>query len=112
MISLQRLKIDSWVQLGLGLISFMGWYSQSFGLAIIMFGLLWLWQTGSAIELWLDYRHRSRLGYMWLAPLLFVAYWLHEKAIFLCLAFAVVYAWHTISDYLIVRRRPRSFWDL
>ncbi|PSR14862.1 MAG: hypothetical protein DA408_01515 [Bacteroidetes bacterium] len=112
MISLQRLQIDGWVQLGLGILGFIAWSTYSLGLGLLALWVLWLWQTGSALELWLDYHHRSRRWYLWVAPLLLLGYFLYEELIILLLLFIVIYAWHTLRDYLIVRRRPRSFWDL
>lgn len=112
MISVLRLRIDSWVQLALGGLSTLSWVFGGYLLSIIGVWLLWLWQTGSALELWLDYRHRSRKPYLWFAPVLLLLAIFHAYGIFLILACALVYGWHTLRDYRIVLRRPRSFWDL
>ncbi len=112
MISILRLQIDSWVQLALGVLSTLSWLLGGYVLSLVGVWLLWLWQTGSALELWLDYRHHSRRPYLWLAPILLTLAILHTYGIFLILGCALAYGWHTIRDYRIVLRRPRSFWDL
>jgi len=112
MISALRLRIDSWVQVILGLTGGLSWLLGGYALTLVSVWLLWLWQTGSALELWLDYRHHSRKPYLWLAPVLLVLAIIYAQGIFLLVGCALVYAWHTFRDYRIVRRRPRSFWDL
>lgn len=112
MISKLRLRIDSWVQLALALACLISWLLGGYGLVPVLVWLLWLWQTGSALELWLDYRHHSRKPYLWSAPILILLAIFYTKGLFLLMACAVIYGWHTIRDYRIVLRRPRSFWDL
>ena len=112
MISILRLRVDSWVQVALGLWCIMSWLLGGYLLTLVGVWLLWLWQTGSALELWLDYRHRSRKPYLWLAPVLLVVALFNTHGIFLLIGWALVYAWHTVHDYRVVLRRPRSFWDL
>lgn len=112
MISLSRLQLDVWVQLSIGSGCLIAWWLQWYSFIIVALWILWLWQTGSALELWLDYRHHSRKPYIWAAPLLFIYSFFFEHTIFLLLICCAVYAWHTICDYRIVKRRPRSFWEL
>lgn len=112
MISKLRLRVDSWVQIVLGLAGIVSWLLGGYGLAPVLVWLLWLWQTGSALELWLDYQHHSRKPYLWLAPILVLLAIFYAQGVFLLIGCAVVYGWHTIRDYRIVLRRPRSFWDL
>lgn len=112
MISLNRLQLDAWVQFTIGICCCLAWGFQWYSFIIIALWILWLWQTGSALELWLDYRHHSRKPYLWVAPLLFVSSFFFVYATQLILLCCLIYAWHTIRDYIIVKRRPRSFWDL
>ena len=112
MISTFRMQIDGWVQLTLGLSSAVAWLLGGYVLTLVGIWLLWLWQTGSALELWLEYQHHSRRPYLWFAPVLLLVAILHSKGIFLILLCALVYGWHTLRDYRVVLRRPRSFWDL
>lgn len=113
MISKLRLKIDSWVQFFLAIGSLAAWLANSYVLAGSLLWILWLWQTGSALELWLDYRHHSRKPYLWLAPLLLtIALLSFSFGAWLLAICAIIYIWHTVRDYQIVLRRPRSFWEL
>ena len=112
MISRTRLKIDSWVQLLLAIGSLAAWATSSVVLALCLLWLLWLWQTGSALELWLDYKHHSRKPYLLLAPVLLVLALFFTFGKLLLAICAVVYIWHTVRDYQVVLRRPRSFWEL
>ncbi len=112
MISLLRLKIDSWVQLGLGIGCLLAWTTQSFVTPLTLVWILWLWQTGSALELWLDYRHHSRKPYLWFAPVLLIGAMFYSSGVIFLAICAIIYGWHTLRDYLIVRRRPKSFWEL
>ncbi|MEM1217010.1 MAG: hypothetical protein AAGJ82_15050 [Bacteroidota bacterium] len=112
MISRFRLQIDGWVQLCLGLVCLLGWYGQWYGLLTFGLVLLWLWQTGSALEFWLDYRHHARRWYLWLGPLALVVFLSWGYGWIFLLLFSVTYGWHTLHDYRIVLRRPRSFWEL
>ncbi len=112
MISRTRLKIDSLVQLLLGAGGLAAWSTNNFVLALSLLWLLWLWQTGSALELWLDYRHHSRKPYLLVAPILLVLALFSSFGKLLLVICAVVYIWHTVRDYQVVLRRPRSFWEL
>lgn len=112
MISRFRLKLDSWVQICLAMASIGCGLATWYVPALSLLWILWLWQTGSALELWLDYRHHSRRPYLWLAPLLFLVGLFFRSGILLLMICVLVYIWHTLRDYQIVRRRPRSFWEL
>ena len=112
MISILRMRVDGWVQLLLGLTGAIAWILGGYVFTLVCIWLLWLWQTGSALELWLDYQHRSRKPYLWIAPILLVIAIIHHYGIFLLSACALVSGWHTLHDYRIVLRRPRSFWEL
>lgn len=112
MISLFRLKIDGYIQLLLGLFCLVGWYGQWYGMLSVGLVVLWLWQTGSALEFWVDYRHHTRRWYLWLGPIALLTYLFWGYGWVPLLAFILVYGWHTLHDYRIVRRRPKSFWEL
>jgi len=113
MISKERLLWDGRGQLLLGALCLLTWLlSWEIGIWLTL-ALLLLWQTGSALELYLDYQHRSRQAYLWWAPVAVgVTLWYWPVGLVIGLGGILTYAGHTIRDYLIVLRRPRSFWDL
>lgn len=112
MISLNRLQLDAQVQLTIGISCLLAWGLGWHSFLIVALWILWLWQTGSALELWLDYQHHSRRPYLWLPPLVISISFFLGYTTELLLLCSIIYAWHTIRDYRIVRRRPRSFWEL
>ena len=113
MISLTRLKIDSFTQLVLAILSLLGLLLASWNWAAAGLVLLGLWQAGSALELYLDYRYKNRRNYLLLIPILIAGCWLLPSWELAPLAvFGLAYGWQTWRDYRIVARRPRSFWEL
>lgn len=113
MISRERLIWDGRIQLSLGGLGLVSWLASWPITLIVFISLLLLWQMISAWELYVDYKHKARRPYLWLLPLLIiiaVGFW--PLGVVPCLVGIGVFGWHTIHDYLIVRRRPRSFWDI
>lgn len=113
MISVTRLKIDSITQLILAVLTLLGLLLTSWKWAAAGLIILGLWQVGSALELYLDYRYKNRRNYLLLIPILPAGFWILPVWEFAPLAiFGLAYGWQTWRDYLIVSRRPRSFWEL
>ena len=113
MISHFRLKVDFFTQAALVLLS-VALYLFGFGTAAAIGVLvLSLWQTGSALELYLDYRYLNRRTYlMFLIGIVVVSLFLWQFTRWIIGFWALAYIIQTLRDYRIVRRRPKSFWEL
>jgi len=79
--------------------------------------LLGAWQAASAVELSLQYEYRARQPYIWILPLMIVLLfvlkpliggWIILGTVLALISYYVI----TARDFVIVRRRPRSFWDI
>jgi hypothetical protein len=113
MISKERLLWDGRIQMLLGILCLLTWILDWEVGVWLTLSLLLLWQTGSALELYLDYKHRSRRHYLWWAPVsVGFTLWCWPAGLVIGLGGILTYAGHTLHDYRIVQRRPRSFWDL
>lgn len=79
--------------------------------------LLGTWQAGSAVELRVQYEYRARQPYIWILPLMIVLLlvlkpllggWIILGTALTLISYYII----TARDFVIVRRRPRSFWDI
>jgi hypothetical protein len=85
--------------------------------AIVVFGILALWQVGSALHLAIGYEYRERFFFLKLFVLLLMAlplkiWLLGAWALAVLGVLASAYFWATFRDTIIVLERPRSFWDI
>ena len=118
MISRARMKIDMTGQVILLLsVLLLLFFTSANAWVVTTLIILAVWQTSSAIELFLNYSYRQRYPYVYILPLIIVLtsifantalYWL---LIFIGLGL-LSYFVATVRDTIIVYRRHRSFWDL
>ncbi len=113
MISHFRLKVDFITQAALVLLSIALFWLGFGNAAVVSLLVLGLWQAGSALELYLDYRYRNRRIYLiGLIGVALLSLLLWEYARWVIGLWALAYVIQTLRDYRIVRRRPKSFWEL
>jgi len=118
MISSTRMKFDVLTQailiVAVGLIF---WLVSGFRWTNYMIAILLIWQLGSAIHLYLVYRYMERLNFLKSVSVLLISLpiWVYLIGNLAYIPVAGAILWYfvqSISDMLVVFKRPRSFWDL
>ncbi len=117
MVSESRMKIDLLAQIILiaatVLLSILErWFAAGFPLVVLL-----IWQAFSALQLFFAYRHRRRRYYLFLiaTAAALLPLWTALPYLWGYFPFALTATWYlfeTAYDFLVVYRRPRSFWDL
>ena len=117
MVSESRMKIDLFAQIALIAATLLLLLIGEWVVAVYPLVILLIWQACSALELFFGYRHRRRRYYLLItaSAAALLPLWTSLPYLWGYLPFALIAAWYlfeTACDFVVVYRRPRSFWDL